>query len=62
MSGDRLLTVREVADAMRISKMTVYRLVKGGQLAAIRVGRNYRIRQAALTQYLAERSVSAGSA
>ena len=42
--GDRLLTVGEVAATMRVSNMTVYRLIKSGQLAAIRVGKNYRIR------------------
>ena len=34
--GDRLLTVGEVAATMRVSNMTVYRLIKSGQLAAIR--------------------------
>jgi excisionase family DNA binding protein len=55
--GDRLLTVGEVADAMRVSNMTIYRLIKSGQLAAIRVGKNYRIREADVNRYLAERSV-----
>jgi excisionase family DNA binding protein len=55
--GDRLLTVGEVADAMRVSNMTIYRLIKSGQLAAIRVGKNYRIRESDVNRYLAERSV-----
>jgi len=38
--GDQLLTVAEVAGAMRVSNMTIYRLIKGGQLAAVRVGKN----------------------
>ena len=37
------LTVAEVATVMRVSKMTVYRLVHGGQLPAIRVGRSFRV-------------------
>ena len=54
-----LLTVAEVADVLRVSNMTVYRLIKSGQLAAIRVGKNYRIRQQDLDDYLAAGSVQA---
>lgn len=50
--GDRLLTVGEVADHMRVSNMTVYRLIKSGALPAIRVGKNYRIRASDLSSYL----------
>ena len=55
--GDRLLTVGEVAGTMRVSNMTVYRLIKSGQLAAVRVGKNYRIRESDVNRYLSERSV-----
>ena len=55
--GDRLLTVGEVADAMRVSNMTIYRLIKSGQLPTIRVGKNYRVRESDMNQYLSERSV-----
>lgn len=55
--GERLLTVTEVANLMRVSNMTVYRLIKSGQLAAIRVGKNYRIRESDVNEYLIERSV-----
>jgi excisionase family DNA binding protein len=54
--GDRLLTVGEVAATMRVSNMTVYRMIKGGQLRAIRVGKNYRIRESAVNGYLSDRS------
>jgi excisionase family DNA binding protein len=55
--GDRLLTVGEVAALMRVSNMTVYRLIKAGDLAAIRVGKNYRIRESDVNRYLANRAV-----
>lgn len=58
--GEPLLTVGEVATLMRVSNMTVYRLIKAGQLAAIRVGKNYRIRRSDVSKYLADRSVIAG--
>ncbi len=52
-----LLTVAEVAAAMRVSNMTVYRLIKGGELPAVRVGKNYRLRESDLERFLQERSV-----
>lgn len=55
--GEPLLTVGEVAGVMRVSNMTVYRLIKAGQLAAIRVGKNYRIRRSDVDRYLDERAV-----
>lgn len=57
-ADDRLLTVREVADAMRVSHMTVYRLIKSGELPAIRVGRNFRIRESELDRYFDSQTVS----
>ncbi|CAN5297672.1 hypothetical protein BH20ACT9_BH20ACT9_10820 [soil metagenome] len=52
LSSDRLWTVAEVADHMRVSNMTVYRLIKAGELPAIRVGKNYRVRGSDLAAYL----------
>jgi excisionase family DNA binding protein len=54
---DRLLTVAEVAAVMRVSNMTVYRLIKGAELPAIRVGKNYRVRESDVDRYLSTRSV-----
>jgi len=48
----QFLTVAEVADAMRVSKMTVYRLVHAGELPAVRVGKSFRVPQDALATYL----------
>ena len=48
----KFLTVAEVADIMRVSKMTVYRLVHAGDLAAVRVGRSFRVNENAVTEYL----------
>lgn len=54
-----LMTVAEVAEVLRVSRMTVYRLIKGGELTAIRVGKNYRIRRQDLEAYLTSGSVQA---
>jgi excisionase family DNA binding protein len=50
----RFVTVSEVAEQLRVSNMTVYRLVQSGQLPAVRVGRSYRIRADDVDRYLAE--------
>lgn len=48
----QFLTVAEVATVMRVSKMTVYRLVHSGHLPAIRVGRSFRVPEQAVHEYL----------
>lgn len=48
----RFLTVAEVATLMRVSKMTVYRLLHSGELAAVRVGRSFRVPEHAVHGYL----------
>lgn len=48
----RFLTVAEVAALMRVSKMTVYRLVHSGELTAVRVGRSFRVPEQAVQDYL----------
>jgi excisionase family DNA binding protein len=47
-----VLTVAEVAGALRVSSMTVYRLIKSGELPALRVGKNIRIRTSDLDAFL----------
>lgn len=50
----KFLTAVEVADALRVSKMTVYRLVHAGELPAIRVGRSFRVPEQAVNDLLRE--------
>lgn len=59
-SRARFVTVAEVADLLRVSNMTVYRLVQSGQLPAVRVGRSYRIREDDMDRYLADQYTQAG--
>lgn len=51
-ADERFLTVAEIASMMRVSKITVYRLVQSGELEAIRVGRSFRVSRRAVTRYL----------
>ncbi|MCB0893893.1 MAG: helix-turn-helix domain-containing protein [Nocardioides sp.] len=63
-SGDlpesKFLTVAEVAAMMRVSKMTVYRLVHNGELPAVRVGRSFRVQEKDVDEYLRKSFYSAG--
>ena len=52
LSDVSFLTVAEVAAVMRVSKMTVYRLVHHGELPAVRVGRSFRVPEQAVHDYL----------
>ncbi|MET9372258.1 helix-turn-helix domain-containing protein [Streptomyces griseoflavus] len=60
-----LLTVAETASIMRVSKMTIYRLVQSGHLPSIRSGpsgpsgRSFRIPEAAVHEYLRTSSMGA---
>ena len=54
------LTVAEVASVMRVSKMTVYRLVHNGELPAVRVGRSFRVVEEDVNEYLRKSFYSAG--
>ncbi len=53
-----VMTVTEVARALRVSSMTVYRLVNSGELPGLRVGRNIRIRTTDLEAFLASGTVA----
>jgi excisionase family DNA binding protein len=56
-----LLTAAEVADQLRVSTMTIYRLIRRGELPAVRIGRNYRVRAEDLDAYLAGQVVDPAS-
>nr|WP_239161866.1 helix-turn-helix domain-containing protein [Acrocarpospora phusangensis] len=46
------MTVVEVAKALRVSKMTIYRLVHTGALASIKVGETIRIPESTVAAYI----------
>ncbi|MFA5890212.1 MAG: helix-turn-helix domain-containing protein [Actinomycetota bacterium] len=51
-SGPRFLTASEAAERMRVSKMTVYRLIRAGSIRAVQIGKAYRVREDDLERYL----------
>jgi excisionase family DNA binding protein len=60
VTGVKFLTVAEVAAMMRVSKMTVYRMVHSGELSAVRVGRSFRVPEKAVHEYLQNAFIEAG--
>lgn len=52
MSGVTFFTVAEVAAVMRVSKMSVYRLIHSGDLESVRFGRSFRVSESAVDDYL----------
>jgi excisionase family DNA binding protein len=56
----KFLTVAEVAAVMRVSKMTVYRLVHDAKIPAVRVGKSFRVPETAVHEYLQRAFVEAG--
>ncbi|HEU0130614.1 MAG TPA: helix-turn-helix domain-containing protein [Mycobacteriales bacterium] len=60
LSEVKFLTVAEVAKLMRVSKMTVYRLVHSGELTAVQIGRSFRVPEQAVHDYLRAAYIEAG--
>jgi excisionase family DNA binding protein len=60
ISEAKFLTVAEVASTMRVSKMTVYRLLHSGELPAVRVGRSFRVVESDVNEYLRKSFFNAG--
>jgi len=48
----KLLTVNELADMLSVNPMTVRRMVKRGQLSAVRIGRAIRFEPTAIDAFL----------
>ena len=57
--AENLITVREAANFLRISARTVYRLIESGQIGAVRIGKQWRIRTADLPGLTASEAVAA---
>jgi len=56
----RFLTPAEVADMLRVSTMTVYRLIKAGDIPALKVGKSYRLREEDVDRWIAAGFTQAG--
>lgn len=54
---DPLMTVTEVAAMLRVSKMTIYRLVHQGRIPCHLIGKSFRIPHSAAVTYLNRNNV-----
>ena len=54
VSHSEVITLEELATYLRISKSTVYRCVRLGQLPAFRVGRQWRVNLESVQNHLVE--------
>lgn len=55
-----ILTPDEVAAYLKISKKTVYKIVRSGALPAFKAGKHWRVRRADLGAWIARRSTESG--
>ena len=53
---EEILTIREVADYLKITERTLYRLVQEGKLPAFKVGNSWRFRREDLERWISEQS------
>lgn len=59
LSNNELMTIKEVADFLRISTISAYSWVRDGKLPAIRIGKEWRVRSRDLDEWLeVRRSIS----
>ncbi len=54
-TADRLLTIQDVADRLRVNAKTVRRWIESGELSAFKLGRQWRISERDLRRFLNER-------
>ena len=57
----QFMTVSEVADLMRVSRMTVYRMIHSGELPAVRFGRSYRVPLEAVQAIVTDTDAATGT-
>lgn len=52
MSDIKIYTVNEALEVLKVTQRTLYRYIKAGQIKAIKLGREYRITEEALKDFL----------
>lgn len=51
--SDPILTIKDVADYLKVNERTIYRLAASGELPGFKVGNSWRFKQSELEQYIA---------
>lgn len=52
--ADQIMTVKEVAEYLKVNERTVYRLANAGKLPSFRVGASWRFKQAEIENWIVE--------
>lgn len=52
----RLMTIREIADYLRLSKVTVYKMTRQGKIPALKIGRQWRYNKAEIDSWVKQKS------
>lgn len=52
--GDQILTVKEVADYLKVNERTVYRMATAKKIPAFKVGGSWRIKRVELEKWIKE--------
>jgi excisionase family DNA binding protein len=53
------MTTEEVLECLKVNPRTVYRLIRSGELPAVRIGRQWRFRRTDLDEWIARHRTSA---
>ena len=53
---DQIITVKEVADYLKVNERTVYRMATAGTIPAFKVGGSWRFKQSAIEEWIKEQS------
>ena len=63
LSGeDEILTIREVADYLKVTNRTIYRLAAAKQIPAFKVGGSWRFARVDIDKWIRQQSASSGAA
>jgi excisionase family DNA binding protein len=52
VTGDYLLTIDETAERLRVSRWSVYNLIRANELSTVKIGRRRLVTPAALTEFV----------
>ncbi len=55
---DEVMTIQEVADYLKVTRQTVYKLIKQGQIKSFKFGKNRRILKTEVNSFIQERTIS----
>ncbi len=56
----RLMTIKDVADYLRLSKVTVYKMTRQGKIPASKIGKQWRYNKSEIDSWLKQKSNSKG--